>query len=178
MHRCFRSDGEIVTSLRALRTPAANAIVKAFGAFGDAITFEQDLRAALIAIGNPVDQRLALAITRLSAEAYLLDIHLFNDQLDAPQGYIDRLDQLELTQSARFLHFAVRRLIELSSAQLSEEMQRGQAIGRSSCSIIWRPSSRESVSRFSATSQSFTTIRSRCSRCCRSTTRSCSRICS
>lgn len=120
------SDGEIVTSLRALRTPTANAIVKAFGAFGDAITFEQDLRAALIAIGNPVDQRLALAITRLSAEAYLLDIHLFNDQLDAPQGYIDRLDQLELTQSARFLHFAVRRLIELSSAQLSEEMQREQ----------------------------------------------------
>jgi len=121
------SDRQLRTDLRALTVPGRTQILAAFDAFGDVDAYRVALQLALTAIGHPVDTRLTPAIARLSAEAYLLDVHLYEDLTDPPQGYIDRFDQLPLSSApTMFIHFVVRRMIDFSSADMSDDMRRSQ----------------------------------------------------
>jgi hypothetical protein len=120
-------DSEMITDLHALKLPEAAAILAAYRAFGDTYLFEARLIEALAAVTHPIDSRLQIHIARLSAEAYVLDIHL-DDNVNPPLlGFIDRLDLVEeLIKQVPFLHFVARRLLELSSARMTADMQRMQ----------------------------------------------------
>jgi len=122
------TDDALLARLRALNMPEAKAVIAAYQAFGNSALFQTKLIDALVAINTPVDNRLLIHISRLGAEAFVLDLGVANNKV-ALLGFIDDPDNLAQGrggQAEQFLHFAVRRLIEIAELNLAPDLQRQQ----------------------------------------------------
>lgn len=125
------SDATLSKEIEALakaNVEAAAEIRDAYAELGNASTFRPLLERALRAIPVSFDKRLLMHVARLGAEAFVLDI-VFVVLDSVPLGYVDDLESLptgHARQDTRFLQFVMRRLIELSSASLTPEMQEQQ----------------------------------------------------
>src|SRR5262245_36978100 len=123
------TDAALLAQLRALNLPEVPAMTAAFQAFGDPVAYPTRLVDALFAIGVPLDKRLQAHVSRLGAEAFVLDVEIDNNKV-AILGFIDDPDNLfrgHGGQAELFLHFVVRRLGEIAELdKLAAELRRLQ----------------------------------------------------
>jgi hypothetical protein len=124
------TDAALLAQLRALNLPGVPAIIAAFKAFGDQVAYPTMLLDALVALDLPLDKRLLAHVSRLGAEAFVLDVKSDNYKKKAFLGFIDDPDNLSRGhggQAELFLHFAVRRLGEIAELdKLPAQLRRRQ----------------------------------------------------
>ena len=114
-------DRALLADLGRMRTGEARALGRAFASFGKSKEFTGALVAALRAIPLPGEglKRYGIYLARLGAEAFILGLSVTGDKR-FHVGFIDhpnRLhDSLSPSHQEYFLHFAIRRLLGVSSS--------------------------------------------------------------
>src|SRR5690242_18059164 len=68
------TDAALLAQLRGLNLPEVPAVIAAFQAFGDQLAYPTKLVDALDSIDTPLDKRLLAHVSRLGAEAFVLDV--------------------------------------------------------------------------------------------------------
>jgi hypothetical protein len=126
------SDATLRGQLQAIGTAEALALDAAFAVFGDPAKFVHRLPPALNAVFKPLgegpQQRFRIHVARLGAEAFILDTTIEPDIRFA--NFVDHSDRLDnaLTDADKlnFLHFAIRRLHQISPIVVKPPTHRRQ----------------------------------------------------
>jgi hypothetical protein len=114
-------DRALLADLGTMNTNEARALGRAFAVFGKPKQFTEALLAAFRAIPLPGEglKRYGIYLARLGAEAFILGLNVTGDKR-FHVGFVDHPSRLNdspsLSHREYFLHFAIRRLLAVSSS--------------------------------------------------------------